>query len=82
MKTPTLRQRISLDVRPEEHRRIKVAAIVNGETIRDYVLESVRARLRRDPETRDLAALTQHLDQDAILKALWANEHDVAYDAL
>lgn len=82
MKTDGRRQRISLDVRPEEHQRIKVAAVINGETIRTYVLESVRARLRRDHEARELDLLTQHLDQDAVLKALWANEKDAAYDAL
>jgi len=74
------RNRLSIDVLPEEHRQIKAYAALNGKTIREYVLESVRERLRRQQEKRELSVLTMHLDRDPVLKELWDNEKDAAYD--
>lgn len=74
------RNRLSIDILPEEHRQIKVYAALHGQTIREYVLESVRKRLCRQQEKRELSVLTMHLDQDPVLKKLWDNEKDAAYD--
>lgn len=76
------RERLSIDVLPEEHRQIKAYAAIHGKTIRDYILESVRERLRREAEEIELSALNIHLDQDPVLKELWNNEKDAAYDKL
>ncbi|HHT9126034.1 MAG TPA: hypothetical protein ACFYD6_09485 [Candidatus Brocadiia bacterium] len=76
------RERLSIDVFSEEHRQIKAYAAIHGETIREYVLRSVRERLRREAEERELSALTGHLSQDYVLKKLWNNEKDSAYDKL
>ena len=76
------RERLSIDVFPEEHRQIKVFAALHGETIREYVIESVRERLRQESEERELSALTMHLDQDPVLKKLWGNKKDAAYDKI
>jgi len=76
------RERLSIDVLPEEHRQIKVYAALHGETICKYVLESVRERLRRENEMKELSALAMHLEQDPLLKELWNNEKDAAYDTL
>lgn len=81
-KTDTARERVSIDVRPEEHRQIKLCATLSGQTIRTFVLESVRTRMQRDQEARAVSALTKHLDTDPVLKALWENERDAAYDRL
>ena len=81
-KTNVERNRLSIDVLPEEHRQIKVYAALHGETIREYVIESVRERLRQEAEKRELSALTIHLNQDPILKRLWNNKKDAAYDEL
>ncbi len=81
-KTDATRERVSIDVRPEEHRQIKLFAILSGQTIREFVLESVRARMHQDQEAREVSALTKHLDTDSVLKALWENERDAAYDRL
>jgi len=78
----TERDRLSIDVLPEEHRQIKVYAALHGQTIREYVLESIRGRLRRENESRELQALAIHLDKDPVLKELWDNEKDAAYDKL
>ena len=42
--------RLSIDVNPDEHRMIKMACALNGETISSYVLKVVRERLRQDLE--------------------------------
>ena len=76
------RERLSIDVLPEEHRRIKAYAALHGETIREYVVESVRERLRREAEEKGLSALTMNLKQDPVLKELWDNEKDAAYDKI
>lgn len=81
-KTEMARERLSIDVFPEEHRRIKVYAALHGETIREYVIESVRDRLRREVEERELSALTMNLDQDPALKELWNNKKDATYDKI
>ena len=81
-KTSAQRVRMSIDVLPEEHRQIKVYAALHGETIRDFVLESVRERLRRESEAKDISALTHHLNHDPVLRELWDNDKDAAYDKL
>jgi len=71
---------VSIDVNTEEHRRIKVCAALHGTTIRDYVLESVRERLRHETDIKEVASLALQLDQDPVLKELWDNDKDAAYD--
>ncbi|MCG2708520.1 MAG: hypothetical protein L6404_07760 [Candidatus Omnitrophica bacterium] len=81
-KAEMARERLSIDVLPEEHRRIKAYAALHGETIREYVVESVLERLRQEGEEKELSALTMNLKQDPILKELWNNEKDAAYDKI
>jgi len=76
------RERVSIDVQPEEHRQIKLFATLSGQTIREFVLESIRARMHREQESREVSSLTKHLDTDPVLKAVWENERDAAYDRL
>jgi len=82
IKAEKVRERLSIDVLPEEHRRIKAYAALHGETIREYVIESVLERLRHEGEERELSALTMDLRKDPILKKLWDNEKDAAYDKI
>jgi len=81
-KAEMIRERLSIDVLPAEHRRIKAYAALHGETIREYVVESVRERLRQEVEERELSALTMNLNRDPVLKELWDNEKDAAYDKI
>lgn len=81
-KAEMTRERLSIDVLPEEHKRIKAYAALHGETIREYVVKSVRERLRQEAEERGLSALTMNLNQDPVLKELWDNEKDAAYDKI
>ena len=81
-KTNIGRDRLSIDIFPKEHKKIKMYAVLHNQTIREYVLESVRERLRSEKEGKELSTLTEHLEQDPILKKLWDNKKDIAYDKL
>ena len=74
------RDRLSIDVLPEEHRRIKAYAALHGQTIREYVLKIVRERLRLEEEERQLQAMTTNIGP--VLKELWDNEKDASYDEI
>lgn len=75
-------ERVSVDMPSVEHRRIKVFAALHGQSMREFILESVRDRMRLEKETQDLAALAQSLEQDPVLTELWENDRDAGYDAL
>jgi len=75
------RERMSIDMLPQEHRQIKVCAALHGETIRDYVLECIRERLQHESKKESLV-FSDHVDQDTVLKELWDNEKDAVYDKL
>ena len=71
---------MSINVPPKEHRQIKVFAAIHGETIREYVLESIRERLKKESEREHLTAMTTKPSQT--LKEVWDNEKDAAYDGV
>lgn len=74
-------ERLSVDVPAEEHRQIKIQAARRGLSIRLYVLEGIRQKLAQDQEEEQaLQAMTMH--PSPVLKQLWANEKDAAYDHL
>lgn len=76
------RVRLSIDMSREARRRIHIAAARRDQSIRDYVLEAVEARLKQDlpdePSGADLVALTE--GADPVLADLWHNPKDAAYD--
>lgn len=74
------KERLSIDVPPEEHRRIKIHAARHGVSIRLYVLESVRQRLSQEDEAKELSSMTTHTGR--LLKEVWDNDKDAAYDQL
>ena len=71
---------MSIDVVPEEHKQIKIFAAIHGETIREYVMESVRERLKREREDTQLMAMATKINQP--LKEVWDNEKDAEYDKI
>lgn len=75
------KERLSIDVLPAEHRKIKISAALQGKSIRRYVLECVLERLHQENEEKDLSKISS-LGQDIVLKELWDNETDSAYDKL
>ena len=77
-----VRDRLSIEILPNEHRQIKAYAALHGQTIREYVLESIRERLHHEAENKQMEDLTRNLGQDSVLRKLWGNEKDSAYDKL
>ena len=74
------RDRLSIEVLPKEHREIKAYAALHGQSIREYVLESIREKLRHEAEDKDLLDMTTHIGP--VLRELWDNEKDAEYDKL
>lgn len=75
------RPRISIDVQPTVRRRLRLAAANRDLTIRQYVLEAIEGRLRKDlGEEGEASALTAK--GDPVLAELWDNPRDAAYDRL
>ena len=74
------RNRLSIDIDPEEHQKIKVFAVLQGKTIREYVLESIRERLDRESEEKQLLAMTTQINP--VLKEVWNNEKDDIYNEI
>ena len=74
------RNRLSIDINPEEHQEIKIFATLQGKTIREYVLESIRERLNRESEEKQLLAITTQINP--ALKEVWNNKKDSIYDEI
>lgn len=81
-KTIVRRERLSIDVTPKEHKKIKILAVLHGETIREFVLESVQERISQENEEKGLKYLTGNINKDPVLEKLWNNKKDAAYDKL
>jgi hypothetical protein len=72
------RPRISVDVVPEV-RRVRLAAAKRDVTVRRYVLEAIKERLREDlGDDDEISALTRATDP--VLADVWDNVRDSAYD--
>ena len=82
MESTAKRPRISIDVRPEVRRRLRLAAAKRDLTVRQYVLEAVEERLREDLGDEGEGLLTLTAKADPLLAELWDNPKDAAYDRL
>jgi hypothetical protein len=79
---PARSPRISIDVDPVLRRRLRLAAAQRDLTIRQYVLEAIEARLRREADVEAEADVVLSVATDPILGELWDNARDDAYDRL
>jgi uncharacterized protein (DUF1778 family) len=82
MKPAAKRPRISIDVRPELRRRLRLAAAKHDRTVQQYVLEAIEERLREDLGDESEAMLTLSAKTDSVLAELWDNKKDAEYDRL
>ena len=73
------RPRISIDVDPALHRRLRSAAAERDVTVRQYVLEAITDRLHRDVDAAE-DAVGLNGAADPVLAELWDNPNDAAYD--
>lgn len=77
--------RLSIDVGLEEHKQIKILAAMKGKSIRDFVLETIRERLKSESQNwetydKNLGAL---LPSESALKKDWLKpEEDEAWKDL
>ena len=76
------RPRISVDVRPEVRRRLRVAAAKRDLTLQQYVREAILERLREDLGDGDEATWVLTAKTDPVLAELWDNPKDAEYDRL
>lgn len=81
MGTTAKRPRISIDVQPELRGRLSRAAAKRNQSVREYLVETIEARLRKDLDEDDGSmALTARTDP--VLAELWDNPLDAIYDQL
>lgn len=73
-------RRLSIDLPEDEHRIIKANAATSGQSIRQYILDSVRERLRQENENKHLSSLTNNISP--VLQDLWDNKRDSIYDEI
>ena len=78
----TKRPRISIDVRPELRRRLRLAAAKHDRTVQQYVLEAIEERLSEDLGDESEAVLALTAKSDPVLAELWDNKKDAEYDRL
>jgi len=74
------RDRLTIDIAPEEHRKIKAYAALHGKTLKEFILESIKTQMERDAEEADLHSMTTK--PTSALKEVWDNEKDSAYDEM
>lgn len=74
------RERLTVDLTPEEHRRIKAYAAYQGKTLKEFVLESIQTRMALDAEQEDLMLVMTK--PTTLMMEIWDNDRDAAYDKL
>ncbi len=52
------RERLTIDLTSEEHRKIKAYAAYQGKTLKEFVVESIQTKIALDSEQEDLNMLT------------------------
>jgi len=73
-------ERLTIDLSSGEHRKIKAYAAYRGETLKKFVLESIRNRIEMETEKEDFLKIMTK--PTSLLEELWDNETDAAYDDL
>ena len=70
------RTRLTLDLEPSLHGRLKVVTARKGTTMRHYCVEAIERQLAQEP------AEYLSSETDPVLAELWDNDEDAAYDEL
>jgi hypothetical protein len=72
------RTRLTLDMDPALHRKLKMLAARRGITMRELCLWAIEKYALTAPDGR----IVIPLDPDEVLRELWDNEDDAVYDNL
>jgi len=70
------KSRLTIDLDPGLHGRLKVVSARRGTTMREYCVQAIERQLHEEPEEY-LTAQT-----DPVLAELWDNEEDAVYDEM
>ena len=77
------RAKLSIAVTRKTRRRIRLAAVQGGQSIRQYVSDAIEARLQDDlPDETSGDGVALKASADPVLAELWDNPADAAYDDL
>ncbi len=68
--------RLTIDLDPEMHRRLKMLAALEGTSMREYCVKAIESRIREKKANYLTAA------EAPLLAELWDNEEDAVYDDL
>jgi hypothetical protein len=68
--------RLTLDLDPKLHKRLKMLAASKGITMREFCIDAIKLRVREGKEDY----LT--VEEAPLLAELWDNEEDAVYDNL
>lgn len=75
--------RLSVEVEPELHRRVKIAATERDMTMRDYVIRVLEGVAAEEARAKDSGEVTDPARLSAAAFARdWESEEDSAYDEL
>ena len=72
--------KLNISLLPEEHKKVEKFASIHGQTTDEYVIESVKERLRRENEDSHLQSMTTAITP--VFQELWNNEKDSSYDEI
>lgn len=76
------RPRISIDVRPELRRHLRLAAARRDMSVGQFVREALEERIKADLGRDADGVLVLSAVGDPVLAELWDNDRDAAYDRL
>ncbi|MDP2948170.1 MAG: hypothetical protein Q8P22_01355 [Chloroflexota bacterium] len=70
------RARLTIDLEPDVHSRLKIVAVRKRTTMRQYSVQAIERQLAEEPAEYLTA------EADPVLAELWDNEDDAVYDDL
>ena len=78
-KKSLIRNRLSIDIDPKEHQKIKIFATLHGTSIKEYVLTSIHERLAKESKEKQKQLQLMTSQITPALKEIWDNDKDESY---
>lgn len=76
------RIRLSIDLSDAEFRKLKVLSALYGETVKEYVLKSIRESMNHGVKDREFTYLIGNVVKDPVLKELWKSDKEKKHNNL
>jgi len=74
------RERLSIDVLPDERKKIKVYAAIEGKTIKEFILGIIHEWMQNHNEKNAINLMTTTIGP--VFEELWDNDEDSSYDKM